>query len=111
MSASQSNPESSPSVPTPRTPVKVTILGDDYTVRSAASPEETRAVAQYVDSTIRDVMQSGAAIETHRGVILACLRIAGELFEARNRAAEVDHGMEALIDEIRPWLPPAKRHD
>jgi cell division protein ZapA len=96
---------------TPRTPVKVTILGEEFTIRSAASPEETRSVAQYVDSTIRDIMQSGVAIETHRGVILACLRIAGELFEARRNAAEVHQGMEALIDEIRPWLPPAKRHD
>jgi len=95
----------------PRTPVKVTILGEEYTLKSATSPEQTREVAEYVDKTIREVRDSGMAIETHRAVILACLRVAGELFAARNNSAEVQSGMEALIEEIRPWLPPAKRHD
>jgi cell division protein ZapA (FtsZ GTPase activity inhibitor) len=94
-----------------RTPVKVTILGEEYVVRSATSPEETHAVATYVDSTIREIMQSGAAIETHRAVILACLRIAGELSEARKASGSVNTTMLELIEEVRPWLPPAKRYD
>lgn len=94
-----------------RTPVRVTILGEEYSLRSATSPEETQAVAKYVDTTIRELMQSGAALETPRAMIMACLRIAGELFEARKAAAELNREMQEVIGEIRPWLPPAKRYD
>jgi cell division protein ZapA (FtsZ GTPase activity inhibitor) len=94
-----------------RNTVKVEILSDEYAIRSAASPEETRKVAAYVDAAIRDVMKSGMVVETHKAAILACLRIAAELFEARARADALTDTMAALSDEIRPWLPPAKRHD
>lgn len=89
--------------------VKVTILGDEYTLRSATTPEQTRAVAKHVDSAIREIMQSGLVVETHKAAILACLRMAGELFEARTQAEQMSEQMRALSQEIRPWLPPAKR--
>jgi hypothetical protein len=50
-------------------------------------------------------------VESHKAAILAALRIAGELFEAKDEAARVAASMSELSDEIRPWLPPAKRHD
>ena len=90
--------------------VKVTILGDEYTIRSATSPEETKAVAQQVDAAIREVMQAGV-VETHKAAILACLRMTGRLIEVEGRAAGVAEELRALSQEIRPWLPPAKRHD
>jgi cell division protein ZapA len=94
-----------------RNSVKVTILGEEYTLRTAASPDETRAVAEHVDAMIQEIMQSGTVVETHKGAILACLRIAGELFEQRRHGAELAARMQAVSEEIRPWLPPAKRHD
>jgi hypothetical protein len=68
-------------------------------------------VAAYVDDTITDVMQGGQMVESHKAAILAALRIAGELFEARDETARLAAQMRELSDEIRPWLPPAKRHD
>lgn len=90
--------------------VRVTILGDEYTIRSATSPEETKAVAQQVDASIREIMQAGV-VETHKAAILACLRMAGQVMEAEGRADGVADELRALSQEIRPWLPPAKRHD
>jgi cell division protein ZapA len=89
--------------------VKVTILGEEFTLRSATSPEETQAVAKFVDTSIREIMQAGIVIETHKAAVLACLRMAGELFELRNQEAKHVDEMQALSQEIRPWLPPAKR--
>ncbi len=94
-----------------KTSVRVTILGDEYTLRSAASPEETQAVARVVDQQIRDIMQSGGVLEMHKAAILACLRLAGELVQVRADAKRTDEEVDALSAEIRPWLPPAKRHD
>ena len=89
--------------------VSVSILGSEYTLRTETSPEHARAVAEYVDSLITETMESGARVESHRATILAALRIAGELFEAREKAAAMTAGMRELSEEIRPWLPPAKR--
>ncbi len=91
--------------------VKVTILGGEYTLRTETTPEDARAVAAYVDEMINETMQAGQMVESHRAAILAAIRIAGELFEAREDAARLGAAMRELSDEIRPWLPPAKRHD
>ena len=89
--------------------VKVNILGGEYTIRTETTPEHTRAVAAYVDDAISETMQ-GPMVESHKAAILAALRIAGELFEARDESARLAAAMRELSDEIRPWLPPAKRH-
>lgn len=89
--------------------VKVSILGEEYTLRSETSPEETLAVAEYLDETIKSTMSAGGAPDTKKAAILAALRITGELFEARQASKEVASAMTALSDEIRPLLPPAKR--
>jgi cell division protein ZapA len=90
--------------------VNVTIQGVEYTLRTETSPEHTMALAGYVDQVIGETMESGARIESHKAAILAALRIAGELFEERDKASELAAGMAALSDEIKPWLPPAKRN-
>ncbi|HEY7861310.1 MAG TPA: cell division protein ZapA [Gemmatimonadaceae bacterium] len=89
--------------------VKVTILNEDYTIRSDSPPEHTRAVAAYLDSAIREVMTVGLVVESGRASILAALRITAELFESRAAAAEITTALESLSSDIRRLLPPAKR--
>jgi cell division protein ZapA len=91
--------------------VRVTILGEEYSIRSDESPEHTRAVAQYVDRAIRRVMNSGTVVETQKGAILAALQITDELFKARGSSESLAESIQALSDEVRRWLPPAKRGD
>lgn len=95
----------------PKTSVRVTILGDEYTLRSATSVEETQVIARQVDSSIREIMSSGLVVETHKAAILACLRMAGELAQVHAEVADLATQMTELSQEIRPWLPPAKRYD
>lgn len=91
--------------------VKVSILGDEYTIRSDASPEHTRAVAEHVDKVIRQIMSGSHMVESHKAAILAALSITGELFEARDGGSTLAGSMQRLSNEIRPWLPPSKRKD
>lgn len=91
--------------------VRVTILGDEYSIRSDVSPERTRAVAEHVDKIIRDTMRAGNIVETQKAAILAALSITDELFDAREAGDELAGSMKRLSAEIRPWLPPAKRKD
>ena len=89
--------------------VKVVIVGEEYSIRSDASPDHTRAVAHYVDQSIKRVLNTSPVVENHKAAILAALQITDELFRARASAESMDEAMDALSSEIRRWLPPAKR--
>ena len=87
-----------------RTSVRVTILNEDYNIRSDTSAEHTRAVAQYVDNAIRQVMSTGMVVESNKAAILAALQIAGELFEARQHANQISRSIRSLSEETRSIL-------
>jgi len=79
--------------------VRVTILGDEYSIRSDASPERTRAVAEHVDNVIKQTMRAGNIVEAQKGAILAALSITDELFDAREAGDELagaERGDQAL---------------
>jgi cell division protein ZapA len=84
--------------------VKVSILNEEYAIRSDTPPDHTRAVAQYVDRAIRQVMSSGLVADTNRAAILAALQIAGELFEARASTEELTSALRSLSEDIRPLV-------
>jgi len=83
-----------------RSSVKVSIVGQELTIRSDATPEHTREVAAYVDRTIRGIMNSGAVVESSRAAILAALQITDELFRARATQQELNESMDALSSEV-----------
>lgn len=89
--------------------VRVTIMGDEYSIRTDATPDHTRAVAEYVDQAIREVMQGSNVHEPHKAAILAALQITDELFKVRRASHELEDGIRDLGAEVRRWLPPAKR--
>jgi cell division protein ZapA len=88
---------------------KVSIVGEEYTIRSDATPEHTRAVAAYLDKEIRKVLGANALIETHKAAILAAMQITDELFRERTTARLVEDELRGLAGEVRHMLPPAKR--
>ena len=89
--------------------VKVSILNEEFTIRSDTPPDQTKAIADYLDGMARQVMQGSNVIESNRAVVLAALRVTGELFEERQASQEMSESMKQLADEIRRLLPPAKR--
>ncbi len=92
-----------------RSTVRVTIVGEEYAIRSPTDPEHTRAVASYVDAAIRKILESGSVVESHKAAILAAMQIAGELFAEREAASALATEINSLSGDVRRWLPPAKR--
>ena len=88
--------------------VRVTIMNEEYAIRSDTSPEHTRQVAEYLDDAIRRVVDSGTVVETSRASILAALQITAELFEAR-AGNEMTDRLRNLSAEVRRLLPTGKR--
>lgn len=93
----------------PKHSTRVTICGEEYTIRSDASPDHTRAVAAHVDKAIREVIGNAAIVEPHKAAILAALSITDDLFKAQAEREELADAMRALSSELRRWLPPGKR--
>jgi cell division protein ZapA len=91
--------------------LRVTILNDEYAIRSDTPPEHARAVAAYLDQAIRNVMSSGAVVESSRAVVLAALQITAELFDARDALDATTESMQGLSEYVRPLLPPSKRQN
>jgi len=94
-----------------KTSVKVEILGESYSIRSEADPEHTRAVAEHLDRSIRQILSGGAVIEANRAAILAALQITTELFLERDANQSITTAMQELSGDVRRMLPPAKRGD
>lgn len=89
--------------------VKVRIGAEEYSLRSDRPEEYTRAVAEHVDRALRDILASGAIIETHKAAVLTALAIADELFQERRTHGEMADRIERLSAELARLLPPAKR--
>jgi len=92
-----------------KTVVKVTIGGDEYTLKSDRTTEYTRKVAEYVDRALKEVLSSGAIVEAHKAAILAALAITDELFAERRAATEMADRLTELSTDLCRVLPPAKR--
>ena len=92
-----------------KTSVKVEILGESYVLRTEAAPEHTRAVAEYLDKSIRQILSGGSVIEANRAAILAALQITSELFQARDANGALVGSMQGLAADVRRLLPPGKR--
>jgi cell division protein ZapA (FtsZ GTPase activity inhibitor) len=89
--------------------VRVTIGGEEYTVRSELPPEYTREVAAYLDAALKRVRDSLPSVETHKAAILAGLAITDELFQSRRGDREIADRVTAMADDLARLLPPAKR--
>lgn len=88
---------------------RVTILNEEYAIRTDTPPEHAKAVADYLDRAIRQVMSTGAVVESNRAVVLAALQVTAELFDAQAALTETTGAVEAMSDYVRPLLPPSKR--
>ena len=89
--------------------VKVTIGGEEFTVRSELPPEYTREVATYLDVALKRVRDSMPMVETHKAAILAALAITDELFQSRQGDRQSADRLAQMSDEFARLLPPSKR--
>jgi cell division protein ZapA len=89
--------------------VKVRIGADEYALRSDRPEEYTRAVAEHVDRALREILSSGAIVESHKAAVLAALAIADELFQERRLQTDMAERLVQLSAELARLLPPAKR--
>ncbi|HSN14178.1 MAG TPA: cell division protein ZapA [Anaeromyxobacteraceae bacterium] len=93
----------------PKQPVKVSIGGEEYTVRSEFPPEYTREVAAYLDAQILQVRNMLPTLDGQKVTVLAALAITDELFQAKRGDREMAARLAAMADDLARLLPPPKR--
>lgn len=88
--------------------IKITIFGQEYSVKAPADPTYIKEIALYVDSKMREVQAGFSSTQSsNRIAILSAMNITDELFNARKKgdSEEVDveekiTSLIALIDDI-----------
>lgn len=77
--------------------VQVTILGQQYSIRSSRPLDEVQMVAAFVDARIAEVLAGGATANTMNAAVLAFLNVAGPYLELKNNVDESQQFTEELL--------------
>jgi len=81
--------------------VRVTIFGQEYTVKAPADASYIKSIAEFVDSKMREVQEELSTPQSPaRVAILAAMNISDELFTARKEKAELSDSVETKIQAV-----------
>jgi len=83
-----------------KTIVTVEIAGEEYTIRSEATPDYTLQCARYLDETISQIERQSGLVEVQKAVILAALSLTDQLFQARAEADALRRELAALARDL-----------
>ena len=79
--------------------VQVTILGQQYTVKSEAPPEEVQRVADFVNRQVAEVTAS-RAVDTLNSAILTLMNIGGAYLRLQDNTAERQQEAEGRLQRL-----------
>jgi cell division protein ZapA len=77
--------------------VEVSVHGQVFKLRTEASPEYVKDLSDYVNGIMDRMVRQSRTPSTDRIAVMAALRIADALFQAREQAQEVANSMDARI--------------
>ena len=85
--------------------IKITIFGQEYSVKAPADPTYIKKIAEYVDTKMREVQSGFSSTQSsNRIAILSAMNITDELFNAKKQGDsennEVEEKITSLIDLI-----------
>ncbi len=87
--------------------VQVSILGQQFNLRSEASPEQVHRVARFVEDQIAQVTSSGRAVDSLQAAILALLNVSAAHLSGEPAAGSVDaqgRRLGQLVEKIEAAL-------
>lgn len=87
--------------------VQITILGQQYTVKSAASPEEVQRVADFVNCQVAEATAS-RSVDTLNSAILTLMNIGGAFLRLQDTVAEqqqVEGRLQEMLQRLERACP------
>jgi cell division protein ZapA (FtsZ GTPase activity inhibitor) len=89
--------------------VRVTVGGEEVSIRTELPPEHAIAVGEHVEATLRRIREAAPTFEAGKVALLAALQIADELLRARGDAEAADATLREAQAELNRMLPPGRR--
>ena len=81
--------------------VKISIFGQEYSVKAPADPEYIKKIAEFLDGKMREVQSGFSTTQSStRNAILAGMNITDELFNARQSGESTDNDTEQKISSL-----------
>ena len=85
--------------------IKITIFGQEYSVKAPADPTYIKKIAEYVDIKMREVQSGFSSTQSsNRIAILSAMNITDELFNSKKKgdsnSNEVEEKVISLIELI-----------
>ena len=81
--------------------IKITIFGQEYSVKAAADPTYIKKIAEYVDTKMREVQSGFSSTQSsNRIAILSAMNITDELFNAKKRGDSDNNEIEEKITSL-----------
>ena len=81
--------------------IKITIFGQEYSVKAPADPTYIKKIAEYVDTKMREVQSGFSSTQSsNRIAILSAMNITDELFNAKKRGDSNNNEIEEKITSL-----------
>lgn len=81
--------------------IRVTIYGDEYSIKGDADIETTKKVAEYVNLKMEEVQNSVTSRDKVKVAVLSALNIAGELLGFKEKCEQYLNEYEELQKKAR----------
>lgn len=80
--------------------VQVTILGQNYAIKSDVSSEKVEEVAAFVNGRIREVLCGGHTVDSLQAMVLAFLNVASEYLQLQENHKHCEAEVARLLTRI-----------
>ncbi|NOZ75149.1 MAG: cell division protein ZapA [FCB group bacterium] len=81
--------------------VRVSIFGQEYTVKAPTDPNYIRQIADYVNAKMNEIKEKSATgPNPARIAILAAMNISDELFAVRKECEDLNRSVENRVNEL-----------
>jgi cell division protein ZapA len=80
--------------------VQVTLLGQVFSLRSEATPEEVRRVTEFVNRAIAEASSSGKTVDSLNVSLLALLNVAQAFLRLQESKAEEERELVGRLDRL-----------
>ena len=88
--------------------VQVTILGQQYMVKSTVPPEEVRKVADFVNDRLKEVATASTTVDSLNTAVLALLNVSGSylrLSDQRSTEQQLEERIRRLVLRLEEECP------
>lgn len=93
--------------PSEKSTVRVTILGQPYTLRAQGDPKEVELLAQSVDELMHSIASKSPNADSSRVAVLACLHLADKLNSLERDLGALKQRVERKSEEFAVLLEQA----